>query len=131
MLESNYVKGSCPRCDGPIEIDASYAGEIVQCPHCLMETAILVPKSKTASVSSITPPLPPSRLDQPPSGLECPFCHSKTAFNRVTRWPPSKLVLFWISLLCVWICIGVPLLIIALILPDDVKYRCPNCKKEF
>src|ERR1035438_1411990 len=90
--EPILIKCPCRNCDGPLEFEASAAGQTVSCPHCEVDTLLYIPGNKKLLPTPIAP-LPPSRLRPcpdcgralSPSAHTCPNC------GYVTRLKPTRI----------------------------------------
>lgn len=59
-----FSKCSCNTCSGHIEFDAAYAGQTVTCPHCGLETTLLLPAVPFDS-PTVPPHLPQEQVSPP------------------------------------------------------------------
>jgi uncharacterized paraquat-inducible protein A len=47
--EVNYIKASCPHCEGTIEFPEQGVGETIYCPHCSTKIELALPESSHAT----------------------------------------------------------------------------------
>ncbi len=58
----------CPRCNNPLLIDLSLAGQVVACPYCGQQINVNWPVSSAKCVSSLQPTTRQSQAEQCRSG---------------------------------------------------------------
>lgn len=79
-MNATYAKCHCRFCNGPIEFDTAYAGYAQPCPHCGLETDLIVPPPpkpeppKTIPAVSRLRPCPDCGHQVSPRAETCPNC---------------------------------------------------------